>query len=395
MSERPSLWQSFEELRCCIIIPTYNNDHALEGVITEVLQYTDAVIIVDDGSTDQTKTILDKFPEVQKISIAVNTGKGWALRQGFAHAIRQGYRYAITIDSDGQHFPEDLPLFLELIKKSPDSVILGARDMAQASVPGTSSFGHKFSIFWFKVETGITVLDVQTGFRLYPLDRIKEIKWIISKKYEYEVEILVRLVWRGVDVLSVPVKVYYPPGEMRVTHFRKFTDFARVSIANSILVFLALFLVRPWSFFKRLRKQSFSAFFQEYVINSQDSNANLAGSVALGLFVGVTPIWGWQIVTTLGLAHLFKLNKFVAVAASNISLPPIIPVIIFVSYFLGGWVLNGQFEHFQFIHGLGLQWLKVKLIQYLLGSLMLGCLLASVLGPVTYLFLTILRKKNV
>jgi glycosyltransferase involved in cell wall biosynthesis len=387
--------RKFVELNCCIVIPTYNNDHALEDVIKAVLEYTGNVIVVNDGSTDQTGAILERFPMVRQITIPVNTGKGWALRQGFTCAIKHGYRYAITIDSDGQHFPEDLPLFLDLIEKHPDSMILGARDMTREDIPGTSSFGHKFSIFWFKVETGITVLDVQTGYRLYPLNMIKEIRHVISKKYEYEVEILVRLAWRGVDVLSVPVRIYYAPKEIRVSHFRKFTDFTRVSIANSILVFIALLWVRPWSFLKGLRKMSIREFFMEYIINSKDSNTRLAVSVAVGLFIGVAPIWGWQIVTAFGLAHFFKLNKFVTVAASNISLPPLLPFIIFLSYLLGGWVMGVNISHLPYIKGLGLQWIKENLLQYLLGSLILGAMLALVLGPVTYLLLTVFRKRHV
>ncbi|MCX6307038.1 MAG: DUF2062 domain-containing protein [Bacteroidetes bacterium] len=394
MLSLPLVRQKFSDLNCCIIIPTYNNDHALEEVINGVLSYTGNVIVVNDGSTDSTRSILERFPSVQKINIPVNTGKGWALRQGFASAIEHGYRYAVTIDSDGQHYPEDLPLFLEMAEKHPDSMILGARNMTQEEVPGTSSFGHKFSIFWFKVETGMTVLDVQTGFRLYPLDKIREIRGIISKKYEYEVEILVRLAWRNVSILSVPVKVYYAPKETRVSHFRKFRDFTRVSIANSILVFLALLWVRPLSFFKGLRKKSVREFFMEYVVNSQDSNAKLAKSVALGLFIGVTPIWGWQIVTTLGLAHLFKLNKFVAVTVSNISLPPMLPFVIFLSYIIGGWVMGANMSNMQYTPGLGLQWVKENLVQYLIGSLFFGVTLAVVLGPATYLLLQLFRKQR-
>ncbi|MEI6683630.1 MAG: DUF2062 domain-containing protein [Bacteroidota bacterium] len=386
--------QQFTDLRCCCIIPTYNNDHALESVIMGVLSFTSDVIIVDDGSTDQTKVILQRIPQVDVVTIPVNTGKGWALRQGFTMAIEKGFRYAVTIDSDGQHFPEDLPRFLDLIEKQPGSMILGARDMSQEEVPGTSSFGHKFSIFWFKVETGITVLDVQTGFRLYPLERISEIGWVFSKKYEYEVEILVRLAWRGVRVLSVPVKVYYAPKETRVSHFRKFTDFTRVSIANSILVFTALLWVRPLSFFRGLRKKTIREFFMEYVVNSTDSNAKLAFSVALGLFMGVTPIWGWQIVTTFGLAHLLKLNKFVAVTVSNISLPPVMPFIIFLSYWMGGLVMGVKMSNLHYTQGLGLHWIKENLVQYLLGSLTFGALLAAVIGPLTYLLLSAFRKKG-
>jgi hypothetical protein len=207
--------------------------------------------------------------------------------------------------------------------------------MSQKIVPGTSSFGHKFSIFWFKVETGINVPDVQTGFRLYPLHRIREFKGFFTRKYEFEVEILVRLAWKGVKILSVPVNVYYAPKAERVSHFRKFRDFTRVSITNSILVFIALLWVRPVALFRSLGKKSFREFIEQYLLNSSDSNVKLAASIALGLFMGVIPIWGFQIVTTIALAHFLKLNKFVAVTASNISLPPILPLIIFLSYLAG------------------------------------------------------------
>jgi len=387
--------QKFKELNCCIIVPTYNNDHALKEVIEGVLQYTDDIIVVNDGSTDRTIEILEQFPVVRKIHIPRNTGKGWALRQGFNHAIELGYRYSITIDSDGQHFPDDLPLFLELLEQQPDCIILGSREMSREEVPGTSSFGHKFSIFWFKVETGIKVLDVQTGFRLYPLNKIKEIKWVFSKKFEYEVEILVRLAWRKVNIISVPVKVYYAPKEIRISHFRKFRDFTRVSIANSILVFIALLWVRPLSFFQGLRKKSVREFYGEYIVNSKDSNAKLAKSFALGFFIGVSPIWGWQIVTTLALAHVLKLNKFVAVTASNISLPPMLPFVIFLSYIIGHWVLGVNEPAMNFSSGLGFQGITENLVQYLIGSLILGILLAAILGPLSYLLLYLFRKKNV
>jgi uncharacterized protein (DUF2062 family) len=274
-------------------------------------------------------------------------------------------------------------------------MILGARDMSQDAVPGTSSFGHKFSIFWFRIETGIKVADVQTGYRLYPLNEVKKIKKLYSTKYEYEVEILVRLAWRGVKVLSLPVRVYYAPAESRVSHFRKFRDFTRVSIVNSILVFIALLWVRPLVFFKGLRKKSVREFFTEYIVNSGDSNAKLAMSVALGLFIGVAPIWGWQIITTLGLAHLFKLNKFVALTASNISLPPMLPFIIFLSYVMGGLVLGQNVTQVSYSQGMGLHWIKENLVQYLIGSIILGMSLVITLAPISYLLLRLFRKNHV
>ena len=130
----------------------------------------------------------------------------------------------------------------------------------------------------------------------------------------------------------------------------------------------------------------------EYIVNSKDSNAKLAKSIALGLFIGVTPIWGWQIVTTIGLAHLFKLNKFIAVTASNISLPPMLPFIIFLSYFIGSFAMGTSLASMEYSPGAALQWIKENLVQYLLGSLILGVALAAVFGSLSYLLLKLFRK---
>lgn len=378
----------------CVIIPTYNNEHALENVITEVLNFTENVIVVNDGSTDRTREILSGFNHINIIEIPENQGKGNALKQGFHFAIKRGFRYAITIDSDGQHFAEDIPKFLEKVEEDPDSMIVGARNMSQDGVPGTSSFGHKFSIFWFKVETGLAIPDVQTGFRLYPLHQINNFHHFFTRKYEFEVEILVRLAWRGVKINSVPVRVYYAPKETRVSHFRKFHDFSRVSITNTILVMMALLWIRPIAFFRGLSGKSLKQFVKEYLISSNDSNARLATSVALGLFIGVAPIWGWQILTAIGLSHLFKLNKFVTVTASNISLPPMLPFIIFFSYIAGGWILGNPSGNISFNASISFDWIKENILQYVIGSFFLGFLLASVFGPVTFFVLQQLRKER-
>lgn len=394
MNEDNLIKKRFSDIRCCVIIPTYNNDHALESVIRGVLNYNDDIIVVNDGSTDSTADILNKFSRIRVITLPRNRGKGWALRKGFELASESGFDYAITIDSDGQHFPDDLPRFLESIEQNPGSMIVGARNMAQQQVPGTSNFGHKFSIFWFRVETGLNIPDVQTGYRLYPLLPLSQIHWVFSIKYEYEVEVLVRLAWRGIPVISVPVKVYYAPKEIRVTHFRKVRDFTRVSIANTILVFAALLWVRPFIFFQSLRKRSLRDFYDEYIVNSNDSNITITVSIAVGLFIGVLPIWGWQMMAAFGIAHVFKLNRFIAVMASNISLPPMLPLIIFFSYIAGGWILGTDTSEIQYTSGFGLSWIKNNLYQYLVGSVVFGIFVSSALGSLSYILLRFFRKKN-
>src|SRR5690606_25445031 len=167
-----------DQINGCVVIPTYNNSKTLRKVIEGVLEFSSAddVIVVNDGSTDDTETILESFGN--RIIVAgypQNAGKGFALRKGFEEAIKRGFDNAITIDSDGQHFPEDIALFIKTAKQNPGAVLMGSRNMEQADVPGKSSFGNKFSNYWFTFETGIRLPDTQTGFRLYPLQPLKKI----------------------------------------------------------------------------------------------------------------------------------------------------------------------------------------------------------------------------
>jgi glycosyltransferase involved in cell wall biosynthesis len=244
----------FAQKKVCVLVPTYNNAQTLGNVINSLLEYTDQIVVVNDGSTDRTLDVVKKFSQIQLVTYPVNQGKGHALRTGFREALKLGYEYAITIDSDGQHFAEDLPKFAEKLISHPAAIIMGVRNMEQASVPGKSSFGHKFSNFWFKVETGLTINDTQSGYRLYPIDLIKDFKFL-TPKYEFEIEVLVRAAWSGIEITEVPVKVFYAPKETRVSHFRPFQDFSRISVLNTVLVTIALLYIKPRDFFRSLKKK--------------------------------------------------------------------------------------------------------------------------------------------
>lgn len=383
--------EQMQELCCCVIIPTYNNGKTLEQVIRGVERYTNDVIIVNDGSTDETSQILERFSSHTIVNIPTNRGKGNALREGFQKAISMGFRYAITLDSDGQHFPDDIPAFVALLSEHPGSLIIGARNMSQENVPSGSSFGHKFSIFWFKVETGLKVPDVQTGFRLYPLYKIDGIRFF-TRKFEFEVEVLVRAAWKGIPILHVPVKVYYAPKGERVTHFRKFRDFNRTGLLNTILVLWALFWVRPLSLFRNLKEKSWKDFFNEKILKSQDTNFKLAASVALGASFSSLPIWGWQMVAVVAVAYALRLNKLVAFIFSNLSIPPVLPFILFLSYITGGWVMGNSINGMHYDKGISLEWVSSNLVQYLVGSFVFSILFGLALGLISYLLLSIFRK---
>ena len=225
--------------RICVVIPTYNNDKTIKTVVEKCLLYCDDVIVVTDGCTDRTTDILHAIDGITIVSYPQNRGKGYALKMGFRRALEMGFSYAITLDGDGQHYPEDIPLFLKANQQHPQSLIIGSRQLEGVDRSKGSSFANKFSNFWFYVQTGRALSDTQTGYRLYPLHRLHGLS-LLTSRYEAELELLVFASWHGVKLVPIPIQVYYPPRNERVSHFRPGKDFARISVLNTILCFLAV-----------------------------------------------------------------------------------------------------------------------------------------------------------
>lgn len=374
----------------CVLIPTYNNHKTLQRVINGVLVYTNQIIIVNDGSTDRTSEILKNYPQLTIITLNENQGKGSALKAGFRKALELGFHHAITIDSDGQHFPDDIPVFIEILEnEGKDVLLIGNRNMSQEGIPKKSSFGNRFSNFWFWFETGIKLQDTQSGYRLYPLHQIP--KKYYTPKFEFEIEIIVRTAWKGISVKNVPIKVLYDPQE-RVSHFRPFKDFTRISILNTVLVFITIFYIAPRNFIKNFQKKSFKNFLKEDVLESDGSNRNKALSIALGTFVGLSPFWGFHTLITITLAVILKLNKVLAFAFSNISIPPFIPFIIGISLAIGSFFVGGETNFFK--QDLTLDLVKNHLFQYLIGTFILAIVTSLLFGFGFYYFLEKMDAKN-
>ncbi|MCA6067457.1 DUF2062 domain-containing protein [Chryseobacterium sp. RG1] len=381
---------AISEKKICVLIPTYNNEKTLKRVIDGVLEYTDNIIVVNDGSTDSTAQILQNYPAIDVISLPENKGKGNGLRTGFKKAKQSGFDYAITIDSDGQHYPDDIPVFVQaLLEENEDILLIGNRNMSQDGIPKKSSFGNRFSNFWFWFETGIRLEDTQSGYRLYPLHKIP--KKYFTPKFEFEIEIIVRTAWRHVPVKNVPIKVLYDPAE-RVSHFRPFKDFTRISILNTILVTITLLYIIPRNFINNFRKKSFRRFIKEDVLESDGTNRTKAFSVALGVFIGLSPFWGFQTLLVISLSVLLKLNKVLAFVASNVSLPPFIPFVIAASLFLGAPFVSGDSDIFS--QELNFDLVKNNLLQYIIGSMILASGGSVISGIATFLFLNKVNPDN-
>ena len=375
----------------CVIVPTYNNQKTLKRVLDSVLDFTSDIIIVNDGSTDETIEILKSYSELKQIHHPENLGKGRALRNGFRKAIEMNFEYAITIDSDGQHFASDIPNFIAEIQKQPNSLLIGSRNMTQENVPKKSSFGNKFSNFWFKFETGIVLEDTQSGFRLYPLQLIP--KQFFTNKFEFEIEVIVRSAWKGIIVKNIPIRILYDPAE-RVSHFRPFRDFTRISILNTVLVLNAILYIKPRDFFRRAKKKGFKKFFLEDILESKDSNFKKSAAIALGVFIGISPFWGFQTVLLFTFAALFRLNKVIAYLASNVSFPPFIPFVIYGSLKMGSYFVTTDVP-LLLDSSITLDDIQKNATQYIVGSLTLASVSALTFGLLSYLLLTFFSKKHI
>jgi len=237
-------------------MPTYNNDGTLRDVVERVLRFCTDVIVVNDGCTDTSDEILASFEDkITVVDYGKNRGKGYALKKGFEKAKELGYDFVITLDSDGQHYPEDIPLFINALEQHPNALIVGSRNFNEENMPGKNTFANKFSNFWFKIQTWVKLPDTQTGYRLYPLKNLPNL-CLLTSRYEAELELLVGAAWRGVDLIPIKINVYYPKAEERVTHFRPFWDFLRISVLNTFLCILAVLYGLPSRLIRRARRQN-------------------------------------------------------------------------------------------------------------------------------------------
>ena len=374
-------------MKPCVVIPCFNHVTTVAGVAKGARVHC-PVIIVDDGST----VPLPDMPDCKIVRLAKNSGKGAALRAGFQCAATEGFTHAITMDADGQHRVEDLPKFLAAAEAQPDALIVGVRDFYASGAPTGRRRSNAVSTFWFHVETGVRLGDTQCGFRCYPIDLTQRLK-TKSERYAFELEFMVRASWTGTPIVPVPLICGYQPEQLRQSHFRPVVDLTRITVMNIGLVLQSWIVPQSlrtaWSFGKRKTlRQTITEFFVEHA----HEPARAALAVGLGLFCGIAPIWGYQMLAAATLAHLLRLNKAIALVASNISIPPMMPFILYGGLALGHWLLTGQrlsFSGQQITRALALQYLG----QWCVGSVALGAVVGTMGTLTTYSVARLFRQR--
>lgn len=229
-----------EKKRFAFVIPLYNHAGTVAGVVRKAQAAGYPVFVVDDGSTDGSCDRIKDLQGVQILRHEKNRGKGAALLTGFAAAAAVA-DWAITLDADGQHDPRDAGNLIAAIPQNARPIVVGARIYrAGERIPWTSSFGRKFSNFWVRASGGPAVSDSQSGFRIYPLPEVLNLK-TRARRFEFEVEVLVQAKRSGMPVTEAPVRVHYNPEGGRISHFRPCVDFLRNALTFTRLIFTRIF----------------------------------------------------------------------------------------------------------------------------------------------------------
>ncbi|HET9063515.1 MAG TPA: glycosyltransferase family 2 protein, partial [Candidatus Binatia bacterium] len=220
-----------------VVIPAYNEAATVRDVALRARQQCANVIVVDDGSTDGTAGALAGL-DVTLLKNEKNLGKAGSLCRGFEQALAGGAAGVITLDADGQHAPEEIPLFIAQSLDDPDALLIGARRRDQRKTSFWRYGANRVADFWIGWAAGAPIEDSQSGFRLYPatLLRAMDVPHERSRSFVFESEMLIEAARRGVVIQNVPVTVM-PRSGSRPSHFRPLLDIARITrmVAGKLL----------------------------------------------------------------------------------------------------------------------------------------------------------------
>jgi len=380
--------------RTLLLIPVYNHARTLRAVVEACLREGHQVLVVDDGSTDGSLETVADLP-INRHQLPMNRGKGAAIQAGALLAASLGFEAILTLDADGQHDPADAHLLLAAAAPHWPAIVLGARRMDGANVPRSSRFGMAFSNFWVRLECGRALPDTQSGYRLYPTALLTQ-GGFLSRRYTFEIEVLVRGSWAGLTILSTPVSVFYAPGKERVSHFHKFRDNLRLSVLHTWLVARSLL---PWPH-RRLAaerapdKAAPSLWhpirFLRQLCQEHTGPAELATATWVGIFIGSLPIIPFGVVTIVYVCHRLRLNKLAGAGASNLCVIPFVP---FLCIEVGHLLRYGTWWTAFNRHGL-VNEIHQRLWEWLLGSLIVGPLLGALVALPVYLLIKSLRRRS-
>lgn len=232
------------EFRPCIIIPVYNHELPLPGILAGIKPHGIPLILVDDGSGEACAEVVRNLAEgeswIKYVRHPENYGKGRAVKTGLRLAAESGYTHALQMDADGQHDMGDLNKFLAAAETNPEAMIVG-QPIFDESVPRSRYYGRLMTHIWVWINTlSLEIKDALCGYRVYPVQSAMGLinSVALGDRMEFDVEVLIRLCRRGIRIVSIPTRVVYP--EDGISHFRLWEDNVLLSKMQARMFFTLL-----------------------------------------------------------------------------------------------------------------------------------------------------------
>ena len=200
-------------MRTCALIPAFNEAPYIANVVKGTQPHVEQVVVIDDGSSDETAQVA-RAAGATCLRSETNCGKASALRTGIAFARAQNFTYVITLDGDGQHLPDDIPIMLRVAEQTGADLVIGARPFDRARMPRARYYSNTIGSRLASALVGCEIRDSQSGFRLFRLDKLRETK-LRSRSYELEMEILIKMARSGCTIAHAPVHMVYDHGQAR------------------------------------------------------------------------------------------------------------------------------------------------------------------------------------
>ncbi len=383
-----------------LVIPVFNHSATIKSVVQKCLRLQQRldIVVVDDGSTENVADALAGL-DVTVLRHEKNRGKGQAILTAARHAEMAGKTHIITLDADGQHYPEQSSDFIDAIQKHPSAIIIGVRNLNADNVPISSKFGRAFGNFWVRVQTGVKMKDIQSGYRAYPVFMLNRLHCLF-RSYAFENEVVVRAAWAGIPISQIPIETYYPPQKTRVSHFRRLRDNLKLAMLN---FYLTIRSIVPWPHHQYIYENNDWAILSAPLkilkeqLRQRDTPIKLALAGGIGVFIGALPLIAVHSIVIMFVASHLRVCKIVAITASQLCMPPIVPALCIET---GYYLRFGRFLTLRNISSLreasfteigyfGLQ----RVAEWFLGALIVGPLLAVVIVVVIYSFALSLQKQ--
>ena len=382
-----------KKVRPLLVIPVYNHAGTLRDVAVRALSVCSDVLILDDGSTDDGPKVIEGLP-VHLVRHKKNLGKGAAILTAAREAEKLGMTHIITLDADGQHDPTGFSRFLPVIQENPLAIVMGKRRIKNTRIPFSSRVYRPISNFWFRVLTGNSLKDTPCGFRAYP---VAVLTWLElrEKGFAFEEEVLVKAAWAGIPFQEVEVSIYYPPPGERISHVRFFRDTLVRALLNTRLTIWSLAPIPSKQFMPGEDEQEKITLRHpieslRILLRRKISRPQLAFSAGLGVLIGTLPLVGFWTMAVLITASYLRLNKYVALVASQPCNHPVVPALCIEA---GYFMRHGKFLTELSLNTLGYQALE-RIFEWIIGSIVLGPLFGVLTAGLIYGITFSLKKEK-